>query len=486
MRQTLLALLSSTALATSAWAASAPCGSGGLPACPTPYIAGQTFQPPGVTVTAGTASPAASAPVGSLYIGTTGLWQYISGSWLKFATGALGVTSVTCGTGLNGGTITSSGTCSLANPGTSTIGGVVANAGTSGQFVTGINTANGQLTFGTPPGATYTGAAPITVDGTSHVIAVTNETVDALTGAGTLSGTDQALVRQSGTSTLLASLSAVASYVSGTIGSVVNSIGGLTGTIACGTNIVCSGGTISASGGLAGLTDGTSVISSGTATLAGAHIVGNTAISGGLTNISSGVPSLSAFTQLTGSGITASYAQSTGGTIVGTYDGSNGLLTIAGISIPVPSSAPYRVAVLGIGTYFPTVYCWDFEWGFTDGTKLDLVDVCVNTSNFYSEHTNWSNISSRSSVANITGGVYGAANSIWLAVRDDGTNVYFEYSPPDDGVNFITLYSTAKSSGYLGSGGYTNVFLGVLPYAAGRSYFTIRAYNPNALTASFP
>lgn len=50
-------------------------------------------------------------------------------------------------------------------------------------------------------------------------------------------------------------------------------------------------------------------------------------------------------------------------------------------------------------------------------------------------------------------------NPCWFKIRDDGTTVYFMWSA--DGVNFITLYSVAKSSGALGSGGYSNVFFGV-------------------------
>jgi hypothetical protein len=51
------------------------------------------------------------------------------------------------------------------------------------------------------------------------------------------------------------------------------------------------------------------------------------------------------------------------------------------------------------------------------------------------------------------------SNSIggWLRIRDDGTNVYFDYSMSGDDNDFITLYSVAKASGWLGSSGYSNI-----------------------------
>lgn len=57
----------------------------------------------------------------------------------------------------------------------------------------------------------------------------------------------------------------------------------------------------------------------------------------------------------------------------------------------------------------------------------------------------------------------------WLQIKDDGTNVSFAYS--QDGVNFLTVYSIAKASGYLGATGYSNIIFFInpgpgLPYIA--------------------
>ena len=66
------------------------------------------------------------------------------------------VTSITCGTGLSGGTIAITGTCSLASPGTATLGGVLSAAAPTHQWATGINV-SGELTFAQPGSADISG-----------------------------------------------------------------------------------------------------------------------------------------------------------------------------------------------------------------------------------------------------------------------------------------------------------------------------------------
>jgi hypothetical protein len=44
---------------------------------------------------------------------------------------------------------------------------------------------------------------------------------------------------------------------------------------------------------------------------------------------------------------------------------------------------------------------------------------------------------------------------VWMQIKDDGTNVSFAFS--QDGANFLTLFSVAKSSGWLGATGYSNI-----------------------------
>ena len=52
----------------------------------------------------------------------------------------------------------------------------------------------------------------------------------------------------------------------------------------------------------------------------------------------------------------------------------------------------------------------------------------------------------------------GTGGMMWLQINDDNAgNVNFRAG--QDGVNFVTMFTTSKASGYLGSGGYTNVCL---------------------------
>ena len=68
------------------------------------------------------------------------------------------------------------------------------------------------------------------------------------------------------------------------------------------------------------------------------------------------------------------------------------------------------------------------------------------------------------------------AQPIWLQMKDDGTNVSFAFS--QDGANFLELFSVAKSSGFLGSGGYSNVAFYVNPQG-GQTLGTLMSWTQN-------
>jgi len=94
--------------------------------------------------------------------------------------------------------------------------------------------------------------------------------------------------------------------------------------------------------------------------------------------------------------------------------------------------------------------------GWHDGTKLSHIGIQVNgTAGVIIYVENWTNISTPSAT------VFGKALWMpiaWFRLRDDATTVYFEISMSGDDSDFVTLYSIAKASGFLGSGGYSNVF----------------------------
>jgi hypothetical protein len=61
----------------------------------------------------------------------------------------------------------------------------------------------------------------------------------------------------------------------------------------------------------------------------------------------------------------------------------------------------------------------------------------------------------------------------WMQIADDGTNVSFAFS--QDGTNFLTLFSVAKASGFLGASGYSNILFFVDPRAS-RTLGTIMSW----------
>ncbi len=92
--------------------------------------------------------------------------------------------------------------------------------------------------------------------------------------------------------------------------------------------------------------------------------------------------------------------------------------------------------------------------GFTDGTKLQVVSLGTTGMAPNLGVANWDSVTSFNSNVG-TNVPMPVPDTLWLEIADDGTTVYFQYSY--DGYNFIPLYSVAKSAGFLGSGGYTNV-----------------------------
>lgn len=92
--------------------------------------------------------------------------------------------------------------------------------------------------------------------------------------------------------------------------------------------------------------------------------------------------------------------------------------------------------------------------GWDDGTKLHVIINQFSNGNLgsilyvgkYTNVTTFNSADFQSTAA--------PPNPTWVQINDDGTNVAFRWSV--DGANFETLYSVAKTGGYLGAGGYGN------------------------------
>jgi hypothetical protein len=65
---------------------------------------------------------------------------------------------------------------------------------------------------------------------------------------------------------------------------------------------------------------------------------------------------------------------------------------------------------------------------------------------------------------------------IWFRLQDDGTNVSFAFS--QDGATYLQVYSVAKSSGWLGATGYTNLAFTV-DSRLGRALGTLLSWTVN-------
>lgn len=113
---------------------------------------------------------------------------------------------------------------------------------------------------------------------------------------------------------------------------------------------------------------------------------------------------------------------------------------------------------VGIGWYHGTAKLHVFNYGFINAPLL-RVEKWTNTTTF--------------SAADFTTNNNMFAQPIWLQISDDGTNVSFAFS--QDGSFFVTLFSVAKASGFLGSGGYSNLIFFTNPQGS-RTFGTLLSW----------
>jgi hypothetical protein len=127
------------------------------------------------------------------------------------------------------------------------------------------------------------------------------------------------------------------------------------------------------------------------------------------------------------------------------------------VSTLFPGGTPYSAAFLLAFMPGPGVNLGQCGVGWYDGTKMHALRITVAGSappllyvSTYSGVQVWNNNAINPAVV---------PQIVWLKLKDDGTNVIFYYSV--DGVTWVNLYQVAKSAGYLGSSGYTNIFWGI-------------------------
>jgi len=140
--------------------------------------------------------------------------------------------------------------------------------------------------------------------------------------------------------------------------------------------------------------------------------------------------------------------------------GAGGTDKVSARSMAAPSP-PYKITALVSATRNSPRYD-SVGIGWYDGTnKLHLIAYGINGSGVpLISVVKLNNPSSYSSDDFLSAGL-AFSQPIWLQIADDGTSVSFGFS--QDGSNFLTVFTVAKASGWLGANGYSNALFFVNP-----------------------
>jgi hypothetical protein len=174
-----------------------------------------------------------------------------------------------------------------------------------------------------------------------------------------------------------------------------------------------------------------------------------------------GVPALSSFTVVNQSSFTLS--EVSGSSITAAGPGASGWNNC--VLYQNAPSTPYRLAAfLSVGA--AAVNYFGSGIGFYDPATSKFVEVffCWNLNKVCNiQVSKWTSPTAFSATP-VTWGWSMNSGGFWLGIRDDGTNVYYEYS--GDGANFTTIYSEVKSSGFL-AGAYGHIAYIINPNTGG-------------------
>ena len=149
--------------------------------------------------------------------------------------------------------------------------------------------------------------------------------------------------------------------------------------------------------------------------------------------------------------------------------------TVSGLYRSAPT-APYTITALLAATRNSTGFN-GVAIGWYDGTaKLHALSYVLQSGGVpFFEVEKWNSFSSFNG-NDVASAPNGYSQPIWLRIADDGTNISFGFS--QDGANFLTLFSAAKSSGFLGATGYSNVVLFANPINS-RTIGTLLSWTQN-------
>jgi hypothetical protein len=139
-------------------------------------------------------------------------------------------------------------------------------------------------------------------------------------------------------------------------------------------------------------------------------------------------------------------------------------------------ATPYTVTALIGATRVSNNYSGVGIGWFDGATKLHTIHYVLNNGGApFFQVNKWTGYNSFAGV-DFTSSFNGFSQPIWLQLKDDGTNVSFGFS--QDGANFLTVFSVAKSSGYLGASGYNKLIFYVNPQG-GQTIGTLMSWTEN-------
>jgi hypothetical protein len=142
----------------------------------------------------------------------------------------------------------------------------------------------------------------------------------------------------------------------------------------------------------------------------------------------------------------------------------------------VAPSPPYTITALVAGTRTATAFS-GVGIGWYDGTnKIHVLSYVLNNGGVPILQVNRWNTPTSFNANDFQSGSQAFAQPIWLQINDDATNVSFSFS--QDGANFLQVFSTAKSAGFLGASGYSNLIFFVNP-SGGRTLGTLMSWTQN-------
>ena len=413
-----------------------------------------------ITVPSGTTAQRNGSSAAFRYNSETGLFEgYGSSGWISFTTGGSGVTSITTGTGLTGGPITSTGTISIAST------GVGAGSYTNASFT--VN-AQGQLTSASSGGTLAIsggGTGQTTASAAFNALSPMTTAGDIIyggtSGAGTRLGVGTAgqvlTVNSGATAPQWTTLSGV---------SVTTFSGGTTGL----TPATATAGAITLAGTLAVANGGTGVTSS-----SGASSVVLRDASGNITTNSifegySNVAAAGTTTTLTVSSVPNYVVTGSGGQTFQLPDAttlpngtnftfnnnqSSGAITVnnnsATLIVSVPSGSFVDISLLSNSTAAGS-WDWHFQapsnttWStntFTTGAAFSSTQTVQGTRLISTVATGTAplTVTSTTQVANLNAATAGTATNVTLAAGTGATN-YLTFSATATGNQPLTTNSS--------------------------------------------